>query len=812
MRRTTLIALTLATAALLARPGEQAAANDAKARQEKLITVLKSDTGLHEKAEACRELGVVGTKDAVPALAALLADEKLSTHARTGLENIPDPAVDDALRGALSQLKGKPLLGVIASVGSRRDTKALERLTALLSDADAEAASAAAAALGKIGTAEAAAALCKALPTGGPALPAMCEGCLACAEAALAEGKRDEAVALYDKVRAVQTPDHIRIAAMRGAIVARGTAGIPLLIEQLKSTDPGMFAVALRAAHELPGAEATQALAAELDKLPPEKQVPLLQTLGDRGDAAAVPAVAAAVKSGAGNVRVAAVKVLTQLGSPSSLQLLVDLATGGDAEVARAAQTALASFPAKEMDAAIASLLTQADAKTRCMAIELLGQRRVASSIPTLLKTAEDTDEQVRIASLKVLSDLAGAAELPVLLSLLTKAKSPQETQAAESALRGLCVRLGDPDGCADKVVVGLASAQGGAKLALLRALRSIGGAKALAAIRAAAADANAEVKESALRILCEWPSADALPDVAQLAKTSTDPAVKILALRACLRLIPKQDVAAEKKLASLKEALALTARDDERKLALAALGEIPHAEAAAMIEQYLANDAVKAEAENALLRISQLLAGTSPDDARAALNKLIASTANANLKKQAQGLLQQIEKFGDFVTAWQVAGPYVQDGTDGFALRDVVFAPEKPGAKDVTWAMMPPAAERDGAMYLDLAAVCGAGENKCAYVRTWVRSDKEQPAKFEFGTDDCNKVWFNGTQVHADAKGGAAKPGKFNVKVTLKQGVNALLMKVTQVSGPWEFCFRICKADGSKLEGLKIQATPPAE
>ncbi|MCY3018434.1 MAG: HEAT repeat domain-containing protein [Planctomycetota bacterium] len=811
MRETRLlILLTMTIVAFAAAPSR---AEEQPERVNKLIAVLKSDAGPHEKSDACRELGVYGTKDAVPALAALLTDEKLATVARTGLEAIPDPAVDDALRNALPQVKGNLLAGVINSLGSRRDTKAVEPLAALLSDADAEVAGAAAASLGKIGTPAAAAALQKALPTA-PAgvLPAICEGCLRCAEAALADGKRDDAIALYDRLRAVQVPDHIRIAVMRGAIVARGAAGTALAIEQLKSADAGMFSVALRVAHELPGAELTRALTAELGKLPPEKQVLLLQVLGTRRDAAAVPAVLEAAKTGPDSVRVAAIRALTQIGDASALVALVELATSGTGEVARAAQVSIASFSGKEADAAIASLLNQADAKTRGLAVGLVGLRRVASAVPALLKAAEDNDEAVRTASLRVLGDLAGAAELPAMLGLLVKARSPQETQAGESALSAICVRETDREACADKVAACFASAQGAQKAALLRVLRSVGGAKALAAVRAAGGDANAEIKDPALRILCDWATPDALPDVAQLAKTAADPAVKILALRGYLRLITKQDVPAEKKLASLKEAMALAARSDEKKLALAALGETPHPEAAKLIEACLAEDAVKAEAELALLRISQLMAGSSPDETKAALGRLIASSANANLKKQAQTLLQQLEKSGDYVTAWQVAGPYTEDGKDGFALRNVAFPPEKPDAKDVKWAMMPAGAERGGAMYLDLAAVCGAGDNKAAYVRTWVRSDKEQPARFEFGSDDCDKLWLNGTQIHEDAKGGAATPGKFSVNVTLKQGVNTLLMKVTQVSGPWEFCFRICKPDGGKLEGLKIQATPPAE
>ncbi|MBE3069177.1 MAG: hypothetical protein IMZ66_02970, partial [Planctomycetes bacterium] len=103
-------------------------------------------------------------------------------------------------------------------------------------------------------------------------------------------------------------------------------------------------------------------------------------------------------------------------------------------------------------------------------------------------------------------------------------------------------------------------------------------------------------------------------------------------------------------------------------------------------------------------------------------------------------------------------------------------------------------------------------GDSRAVYVRTWVHSDKEQPARLEFGIDDGSRVWFNGKVVHADGAGGAAVPGEHKVPVTLRKGWNALLLKVTQDTGPWEFCLRIGSADGGKLEGLKVQPTPPAE
>jgi HEAT repeat protein len=209
-----------------ARNSEQTVPPATPEQEEKLIAALQSDAPLKEKVDACRGLAVVGTSRAVPALAALLGDEKLSHMARYGLEPIPDPAVDDVLRKALTRLKGRPLVGVAGSLGVRRDPKAVPPLANLMQDSNADVAQAAARALGKIGTSEAAAALTEMLPqAAADRRTAVAGACLSCAEVLLAHGKRNEAAALYDHVGKADLPKHFRTAAAHGAIQARQPNG-----------------------------------------------------------------------------------------------------------------------------------------------------------------------------------------------------------------------------------------------------------------------------------------------------------------------------------------------------------------------------------------------------------------------------------------------------------------------------------------------------------------------------------------------------------------------------------------------------------
>ena len=190
--------------------------------ESELIAVLQSDAPQKEKVDACRELGRIGSKDAVPALAALLSDEKLSHMARYGLEPNPDPAVDEALRDALGKLTGLPLVGVIGSLGVRRDAKAVGQLAKMLDSPDADVVRTAARSLGQIATADAASALTEALTkASAERRPLIADGCLACAEALLAEGKRREAAGVYQSVAKAELPKHFRVAVAHGMLLAR---------------------------------------------------------------------------------------------------------------------------------------------------------------------------------------------------------------------------------------------------------------------------------------------------------------------------------------------------------------------------------------------------------------------------------------------------------------------------------------------------------------------------------------------------------------------------------------------------------------
>jgi len=544
----------------------------AQSNELQLIAALKTELPRNDKVTLCHELGRVGTKDAIAPLAALLDNPELAHAARYGLEMIPEPAADEALREAAGRLKGLLLVGVLQSIGNRRDAGAVPLLTKFLGDADQAIVVAATTALGKIATPAAGEALKPMLGTS----PSAAEAYLACAVAAQSP---KSALSLYGDILTAKgaVPKSVRMAAMRGQMLASGTDDMALWEAAIQSADADETDIALRTALAFPKSETvTKSIAQMLGKLP-AKQSRLCEVLAERGDVAAEPELLALAKGGANDPenRLAAAAALTRLGRPSVLPILTELAAVENADISARARVLLVGFSGKEGDAAILVLLESTEANKRLMGITLAASGRVVAAVPKLLSLTGDADAKVSEASFKALGDLAGAPDVPALLTIVERTSG---ADTATRALSAVCVRLAGAgtEAALEPVGVAFGQAQGKVKHALLKALCAVGTAQALEMARTAAAqNTDAELKETAMRLVCEWKTREALPELEKIAQEAASERLKILALRGYVRLTMLEPVSQEDKEAALIRARGWAVRDDERTLIDATLKDI---------------------------------------------------------------------------------------------------------------------------------------------------------------------------------------------------------------------------------------------
>jgi HEAT repeat protein len=614
----------------------QGARQSVQEEAAKLASVLKSEAPVFDKAMACRRLAVVGDKDAVPALASMLADEKLATYARSALEAIADPAAGAALREATGHLDGELLIGVLNSIGKRRDASAVDLLSRLLAHQNRAVAAAAVRALGSVGSVKAAEVLQKALAEAGPGFrPVVAAACMICAARLQQQDCRDPAVALYDAVRKAEVPKHLTLAATHRLIVARGREGLPLLATELGSADESRFRFALQAARDL-GVAACGTLTARLDREPAPRQALLILALSDIGDRAAVPGILAAAGRGEKEVRNQAIQALGRLNDPSALPVLLEAAVEQDADIAQAARAALARLESDEINAAIARMLAVESPRTLPVAVALAGQRGIASAAPALFKLAGQPDAALRLAAVKSLGSTVQLDDLPRLIALALAAKTAGERAVAAGALRAACARL-PRDACVEKLTAATAGASTEASVSLLEQLAAVGGPKALKEVVAAAGSGDDALQDAATRLLGGWMTADAAPELLILAKTLTDGKYRLRALRGYVRIARQLNMSPEERLQVCRNTLAIAERSEEKKLALEVLGRVGSAPALALAVSLLADSDLQSPACSAIVAMSDAAASTAPEETEKALAQVLRLSANPALKRQAE-------------------------------------------------------------------------------------------------------------------------------------------------------------------------------
>ncbi len=593
--------------------------NTSAAKEQELLAVLRSEAPDADKALVCKQLAIHGTSAAVSDLAKLLPNEQFSSWARIALEAIPGPEADAALRTAAETLEGRLLIGMINSIGVRRDADSVEVLAKRLQDKDTEVVIAAAVALGRIANAPAIESLTKALASApADARSGIAEGCVLAAERLLADGQSAESLAIYDQVRKADVPMQRVVEATRGAILARGQDGLTLLLEQLQSPEKALLNVALMTAREIPGDGVDKALANALTTATPERAALIIQAMADRPQTVFLIAVLHAAQEGPAVVRLSALDALGRVGNEKCLAVLLQIAVEPDAVLSQAAKGTLANLPGDNVNSQIVALLPDSQGATYLSLLQLIGQRRIAA-VPQLQKALTHADPAVRSAALSSLGETVDLKNLSVLISQVIAPQHPEDAPVAEKALKAASIRMPDREACAAELAAAIEQSKTVAtKGVLLDILGAMGGPKALATLAAAAGSKDTQLQDISSRLLGEWMTEDAAPVLLDLAKAPGNQ-YQIRALRGYIR-IARQFVLPEPQRAEMCQKAFQAARQPaEKKLVLEVLKRYPSVETLKQAVSATQVADVKDEATQTVLAIAQKVKGHA-DEVKALL------------------------------------------------------------------------------------------------------------------------------------------------------------------------------------------------
>ncbi|RLF26804.1 MAG: hypothetical protein DRN01_03920, partial [Thermoplasmata archaeon] len=114
-----------------------------------------------------------------------------------------------------------------------------------------------------------------------------------------------------------------------------------------------------------------------------------------------------------------------------------------------------------------------------------------------------------------------------------------------------------------------------------------------------------------------------------------------------------------------------------------------------------------------------------------------------------------------------------------------------------------------NGYHYMDLDDYFGGVDYGVSYAFATVYAERETNCQLWVGYDDGMRAWLNGEEILFDNRYGGFEPDMKKINVTLVEGENHLLLKVSEWMGEHGFTARFCDEHGNLVDGLSY-AFPP--
>jgi HEAT repeat protein len=614
---------------------------------QELADLLTLESSYACKQFVCRQLAIIGTENQVPILASLLADEQLADMARYALVRIDLPSVDKALLKALSKTSGHVQIGIINSLGTRRYVGATRKLGRLLFSIDTNVANAAALALGQIGGTRAGAVLKKAFSENNPErMLAVSDAYLMCAEHFIEDGDLDQATKIYLYLFENSKIVSSKAAALKGLLSVNHPDAFQFLISTLKQEHPDAQRNAASFASDLTGEEQTAALVELLPGLAPEIQIALISTLIERGDKAALPAIENLAADRNRYVRSAAIKALGALGNESFIIPLAESAINTTGREKEAAQQSLYVLQGEFVDSTILSLIEKSDPKVQVELISSLAERQTPNAFESLMRVVDSEDPKVRRAAILSMRELAHKENLSDMIQLALRMRS-SEQGLAENAVVKTAKRTDAVKMCTNQVIkLYQENDVLDQKASMLRILGGLSHKNALPLMRETLRTGDDLLKVEILRSFAEWPTADPLPDLYNVAEKSENETFALLALRGIIELIDlDSSLSKDQQLEMYKKAMDMAGQNEEKRRIFSKLSGRKTFAAMNYAARFMDDPALKEEAGLAVMSIAAEIYPQNTGIIKPVIRRVRESTDNDLLKTQASNLLSKTIK-----------------------------------------------------------------------------------------------------------------------------------------------------------------------
>ncbi len=554
----------------------------------------------------CLQLRQAGTTAEVPVLAGLLSDEADGEMARHALEAIAGPESVAALRQALDTVEGSLRIGVIHSLGARRDKESVAALRELAEHEDSAVVDAALGALGRIGSPTAADYLRERAERAEMPWPRRLAQAMLQAARSLAAGEQQATAAtIFEQLGHEDQEPGSRRAAWNGWLELQPPqVQADQILDWFIGDDPDRRRVAAARIQTLSDTQ-LEAATERLGQLSESGRLALIQVMAQRRGEQALPMVLELADSDQPELQAAAVRALGQIGDATVIPRLIELLGAGEG-VGPAAREALPLLPRDEVGRALLQALEDRP-EDRGAVIAVLDDLTYYPAIDPLIELARQDDPEVYRPALEGLQGIADPDEydIPRLLELLWDTPSGARRDAVERTILIVSDKLPGEADRAGPVLAALTETEA-APADFLPLLGRLGGPGARERIETALESADADIREAAVRGLCNWPNADVAPQLRSIAAQGDNPTHQRWALRAFTRVVslPSDRPEAET-LAMLQDALQMARLPEDRQLILQRAGAVRTFETVEWLAGFLDDATVNQAACQALVELA---------------------------------------------------------------------------------------------------------------------------------------------------------------------------------------------------------------
>ncbi len=775
------------------KPGRE---NDRRMFVEAILRAARAarDTGI--KTFLISQSTLAGRNEAVKPLAAFLKEESTAGPAARALRSIGGPEAGKALLNALGGARGKALVDIIQAAGELQPRGTVKTVLRFASSDDPTVRQATLKALSLSGDPAAGPALAMSR-IAAPVIERRTSAALYLAYARKLAEKGGRATALeaaWSIYRAYRNPGETHIAADALELIVSllpEEKAADALLEAMDGDDAELTAAALELTFRFGAERIVPLLIAKAGAAgtTPSTKAMIIDRLGRRGEKAALPLVRSSLADSDPEVCLAAIAAANGPWAEELLPALIGLAVGtDDAAELTAIKRSLLCFREEAVSPPAAAAEQSAPVPARAMLLEVLGEKGASGRTELVFSETRSEQPEVRTAALKALAGTAGPSDLRRIIDLLALSSSSGDIRALEDAAAAAAGRDADRDTAVGRLLAMFDGSIEPGRIAIIRLMPRLGGAKALDFLRAELKDSDPPSRTAALVALSRWPDSEAADDLLQIIKTTGAKRELLMALEGHVRLIKGSKDPAWKKYELLKAAAFSLKEDQEKAVVIRGLAELRDPWSLKLLSFFLDHPVLGPAAANSILEIAS---EQSPDErwlsghqAVSILRRIEDTTGDPEEKGRVRALIGERLKQGGFVELFDGRG------LDGW--KGLVADPPKRAAMDRD-RLAAAQAEADARMRSHwkiedgILVFDGKGESLCT-ARDY--ADFELLVDWKIEKDGDSGIYLRGApqvQIWDPAANPVGSGGLYNNQ----KGADKPLEKADRPAGEWN-SFRI--------------------